>query len=129
MVFATRGALSGNQHIVEVLHFVGAEASFVAADFQKHFFLIGLKGALAGGVAAALVFALAGIWASNQLATPEADQVTALFGAFAMGAGGYVGVLVIIVITAVLTALTTRLTVLHTILEIDLIRSDPTRGI
>lgn len=129
VVFATRGALSGNRHIVEVLHFVGAEASFVAADFQKHFFLIGLRGALAGGLAAALVFALAGVWVGRHLATPEGDQMAALFGAFAMGAGGYVGVLFIVIITAVLTALTTRLTVLRTILEIDQIRSDPTRSI
>ena len=34
VVFATRGTLSGNRHIVEVLHFVGAEASFVAKEFQ-----------------------------------------------------------------------------------------------
>ncbi len=129
VVFATRGALSGNHHIVEVLHFVGAEASFVAANFQKHFFLIGLKGALAGGTAAVLFFAIAGIWASNHLATPEGDQAAALFGAFGMGVGGYIGALVIVIITAVLTALTTRLTVLHTILEIDMIRSDPTLGI
>jgi cell division transport system permease protein len=128
VVFATRGALSGNHHIVEVLHFVGAEAGFVASNFQKHFFLIGLKGALAGGAAAALTFALASIWASNSLATPESDQATALFGGFSMGAGGYVGALAIVVITAVLTAMTTRITVLHTILEIDLIRSDPTRS-
>ncbi len=129
VVFATRGALSGNQHIVEVLHFVGAEASFVAAKFQRHFFLIGLKGALAGGAAAALTFAFAGIWTSSNVATPETDQATALFGAFALGLGGYIGALAIVVITALLTALTTRITVLRTILEIDLIRSDPTRGI
>lgn len=129
VVFATRGALSGNHHIVEVLHFVGAEASFVASNFQKHFFLIGLKGATAGGLAAALTFAFAGIWASNSLATPESDQANALFGGFAMGAGGYVGALAIVVIVAVLTAMTTRITVLHTILEIDLIRSDASRSI
>ena len=129
VVFATRGALSGNHHIVEVLHFVGAEASFVASKFQKHFFLIALKGALAGGVAAALTFAIASIWASASLATPESDQATALFGGFSMGAGGYVGALAIVVITAVLTALTTRITVIRTIMEIDLVRSDPTRSI
>lgn len=44
VVFATRGALSGNRHIVEVLHFVGAESSFVAREFQKHFLKISLKG-------------------------------------------------------------------------------------
>ncbi len=129
VVFATRGALSGNHHIVEVLHFVGAESSFVASHFQKHFFLIALKGALAGGLTAALTFALASIWASNSIATPESDQATALFGAFSMGAGGYIGALAIVVITAVLTALTTRITVIRTIMEIDLIRSDPTQSI
>ncbi len=30
VVFATRGAMAGNGHIIEVLHFVGAEASFIA---------------------------------------------------------------------------------------------------
>lgn len=129
VVFATRGALSGNQHIVEVLHFVGAEASFVASHFQRHFFLIALKGAVAGGLAAAFTFAVASFWASNSLATPESDQASALFGGFSMGAGGYVGALAIVVITAVLTAMTTRVTVIHTIMEIDLIRSDPARSI
>ena len=28
VVFATRGAMAGNGHIIEVLHFVGAEATF-----------------------------------------------------------------------------------------------------
>ena len=129
VVFATRGALSGNHHIVEVLHFVGAEASFVAAKFQRHFFLIALKGALAGGLAASATFAIASFWAGASLATPESDQATALFGGFTMGAGGYVGALAIVVITAVLTALTTRITVIRTIMEIDLVRSDPTRSI
>ena len=43
VIFATRGTLSGNRHIVEVLHFVGAEAGFVASEFQKHFLKISLK--------------------------------------------------------------------------------------
>lgn len=129
VIFATKGALSGNHHIVEVLHFVGAESSFVASHFQKHFFLIALKGALAGGLAAALTFALTSIWASISIATPQTDQATALFGAFSMGAGGYIGAIAIVVITAMLTALTTRITVIRTIMEIDLIRSDPTQSI
>ncbi|MDA4845805.1 cell division protein FtsX [Hoeflea poritis] len=129
VIFATRGALSGNHHIVEVLHFVGAEASFVASKFQKHFFMIALKGALAGGLGATIAFAVAGLWANARIATPESDQAMALFGGFSMSAGGYIGALSIVVITAVLTALTTRITVIRTIMEIDLIRSDPTRSI
>ncbi|RVQ48575.1 cell division protein FtsX [Sinorhizobium meliloti] len=127
VVFATRGALSGNRHIVEVLHFVGAEASFVAAEFQKHFLRISLKGAGAGGLLAALSFALASFWQSQTLATPETDQATALFGTFAIGYTGYLGIFGIIVVIALLTTLTARLTVMRTIYEIDLIRSDPGR--
>ena len=65
VVFATRGALSGNRHIVEVLHFVGAESSFVATEFQKHFLKISLKGSAIGSALAALFFAAAGFWQSR----------------------------------------------------------------
>lgn len=127
VVFATRGALSGNRHIVEVLHFVGAEAGFVASEFQKHFLRISLKGAGAGGLLAALSFAIASIWQSQTLATPETDQATALFGTFSIGYTGYLGIFAIILVIALLTTLTARLTVMRTIYEIDLIRSDPGR--
>ncbi len=127
VVFATRGALSGNRHIVEVLHFVGAEASFVAAEFQKHFLKISLKGAGAGGLASALAFLAASYWQSARLATPESDQTNALFGSFTIGWTGYAGIFCIVLVIALLTTVTARLTVTRTIHEIDQIRSDPTR--
>ncbi len=127
VVFATRGTLSGNRHIVEVLHFVGAEAGFVASEFQKHFLKISLKGAGAGGFLAALCFALAGFWQSRSLATPESDQATALFGTFTIGYMGYVGIAAIMIVIALLTTLTARFTIMRTIYEIDQIRSDPAR--
>jgi cell division transport system permease protein len=127
VIFATRGALTGNRHIVEVLHFVGAEANFVARQFQTHFLMIGVKGAVAGGVLAALVFAVASIWAGSNVATPESDQATALFGTFRIGLGGYFGIVGIIGFIGLLTALTTRVTVIRTIHEIDRARSDPSR--
>lgn len=127
VIFATRGALSGNRHIIEVLHFVGAEGSFVAQEFQKHFLKISLKGAAAGGILAASVFALASFWQSRSLATPESDQATALFGTFTIGWGGYLGIFATMIVIALLTTITARLTVMRTIYEIDLIRSDPAR--
>ncbi len=127
VVFATRGALSGNRHIIEVLHFVGAEGSFVAQEFQKHFLKISLKGAAAGGLLAAGLFALAGYWQSRSLATPESDQAAALFGTFSIGYLGYLGIFATMIVIALLTTLTARLTVIRTIYEIDLIRSDPAR--
>ncbi|WP_149737987.1 ABC transporter permease [Rhizobium sp. RU20A] len=127
VIFATRGALSGNRHIVEVLHFVGAEASFVAAEFQKHFLKISLKGAGAGGLAAALAFIGASYWQSSRLATPESDQTNALFGSFTIGWTGYAGIFAIMLVIALLTTVTARITVMRTIREIDQIRSDPAR--
>ncbi|HET7414055.1 MAG TPA: ABC transporter permease [Pararhizobium sp.] len=128
VVFATRGALSGNRHIVEVLHFVGAESRFVAVEFQRHFFRIGLKGACAGGILAAAAFAFAGLWQHMEMATPGSDQTNALFGRFQIGFGGYFGIAVIIAIVAGMTALTTRITVVRTIHEIDMTRADASRG-
>lgn len=128
VVFATRGVISGNRHIVEVLHFVGAESSFVAREFQKHFLKISLKGSAAGGAVAAALFAILGIWQVNSRATPESDQASALFGTFSLGFGGYLGILATMIIIALLTTLTARITVMRTIDEIDLIRSDPARS-
>jgi cell division transport system permease protein len=127
VIFATRGALAGNRHIVEVLHFVGAESSFVAEEFQKHFLLISLKGSLTGAVLAALSFAAAGWWQMRTIATPEGDQAAALFGSFTIDWTGYVGIFLTMMVIAALTTLTARFTVMRTIDEIDHIRSDPGR--
>lgn len=128
VVFATRGALSGNRHIVEVLHFVGAESGFVAREFQKHFLKISLKGAAAGSALAAAVFLIAGFWQSRSLATPQSDQASALFGTFSVGFGGYLGILATMIIIALLTTVTARITVIKTIDDIDRVRSDPSKS-
>lgn len=128
VVFATRGALSGNRHIVEVLHFVGAESSFVAREFQKHFLKISLKGSGAGSALAALVFLAAGFWQSRTLATPQSDQASALFGSFSVGVDGYLGIFATMMIIALLTTITARVTVIRTIDDIDRVRSDPSKS-
>ncbi|MEQ1953687.1 ABC transporter permease [Mesorhizobium sp. CN2-181] len=112
VVFATRGAMAGNGHIIEVLHFVGAEAKFIASEFRRHFLLTGMKGAAAGGAAAVFVFVAFSFWSSRNLATPEADQAAALFGNFAIGATGYAGVALIVLVIGALTAATSHFTVI-----------------
>ncbi|HEY5817526.1 MAG TPA: ABC transporter permease [Mesorhizobium sp.] len=119
VVFATRGAMAGNGHIIEVLHFVGAEARFIARQFRWHFLMTGIKGATAGGLAAALAFAGFSFWSARNLATPQADQATALFGHFSIGLMGYLGVALIVVLTAVLTAATTHVTVVAYLTDLD----------
>ena len=121
VVFATRGAMSGNRHIIEVLHFVGARASFIANEFQGHFLRLGLVGAMVGGSAALLVFVLMGEWTRANQATPEADQISALFGSFAIGWAGYIGVVILVATVGGLTALTSRVTVRRQLAAIDMI--------
>lgn len=126
VVFATRGAMAGNGHIIEVLHFVGAEAGFIAGEFRQRFLLIGLKGALAGGAIAIGVFLAFSWWSARNLATPEADQATALFGNFSIGLDGYLGVSVIMILVSVMTGATSHVTVLAHLAQIDSATRDGT---
>lgn len=119
VIFATRGAMAGNGHIIEVLHFVGAESRFIASQFRRHFFLTGIKGAAVGGIGAALAFLGFSMLSTWRQATPEADQATALFGDFSIGLEGYAGVALIMLLTALLTALTTHLTVVSSLTDLD----------
>jgi cell division transport system permease protein len=119
VIFATRGAMAGNEHIIEVLHFIGAEQKFVARQFERHFFWTALKGALCGGALAMVIFLAVAWWSSRNLATPEADQATALFGNFSIGSGGYSGVVLIILAVSVLTMITTRMTVIAHLRQVD----------
>jgi cell division transport system permease protein len=125
VVFATRGAMAGSGHIIEVLHFVGAEATFIAAEFRRHFLYTGMQGALAGGGAAILVFIGFSWWSSLNFATPEGYQASTLFGNFAIGWAGYAGVGVIVIVVGALTAITSHITVVSYLGEID---TRPTEG-
>ena len=119
VIFATRGAMSGNVHVIEVLHFVGAEAPFIAREFRRHFLVAGLRGAIGGGIAASIVFVVFSWWSSRNLGTPEGDQATALFGNFAIGSAGYAGVALIAVLIAVLAAVTSHITVITYLRRIE----------
>ena len=48
VTFATRGAMAGNHEVVEVLHFVGADDDYIAREFQRRFFKLGLRGSAVG---------------------------------------------------------------------------------
>jgi cell division transport system permease protein len=119
VTFATRGAMATNRPIVEVLHFIGAQDRFIAAHFQWHFLVLGLKGGAIGGGAAILLFALAELVSDWFFGTAGADEVGALFGSFSIGTAGYVAVGVQIILIAAVTAGTSRHTVNQTLLTID----------
>jgi cell division transport system permease protein len=119
VMFATRGAMSTNRPIVEVLHLVGARQGFIAGEFQRHFLLLGLKGGLIGGAAALAVFGLAHLMSGWFKGTPGGEQIGSLFGTFSIGINGYAAVLGQVVLIALVTALTSRLTVRHTLKSLE----------
>lgn len=111
VIFATRGTMTSNREIVDVLHFIGASNGFIAAEFQGRFLRIGLAGGLAGGVFALVFFMALGTLTSALLPQSAGDQIGLLFGSFWLGWDGILGLLAIVPIVAGLTALTSRLTV------------------
>ena len=119
VIFATRGAMSGSGDIIDVLHFVGAEPGFIARQFERHFLILGLRGAIAGGLTAFIVFAGLGLWTAWSRATPEGDQVAALFGTFTLSWIGYGAILIVAGAVAFLTAATSRMTVLNHVRELE----------
>lgn len=115
VTFATRGAMSTNRPIVEVLHFIGAKDAFIAGEFQRHFLLLGLKGGAIGGGLAILMFFLFGLLDGWFRGSAEESQVAALFGSLRLGPEGYGAIVGLIILVGAVTAGTSRLTVQRTL--------------
>ncbi|AEQ52973.1 cell division protein FtsX [Pelagibacterium halotolerans B2] len=119
IVFATRGTMSTNREIVDVLHFIGASNTFIAGEFQGRFLLLGLKGGLVGGLAAIVFFIIAGTAMSTVVPEQSSAQLGVLFGQFALGISGILGIVGVVLVIAGLTAITSRLTVRRVFLQIS----------
>jgi cell division transport system permease protein len=115
VMFATRGAMSTNRQIIEVLHVVGAKEGFIASEFQRHFLLLGLKGGAVGGGAAMALFALAGVMSDWFKGSAGESQIAVLFGNLSLGPEGYGAMVGLVVLIAAVTAGTSRLTVRRTL--------------
>lgn len=119
VVFATRGAMAGSGHIIEVLHFVGANGNFIASEYRGHFLSTGLRGAGLGGLAALALFVGVGWWVSANRVTPEADQVAAMFGNVELGYLGVTSIILIVLTVVAITALTSHMTVTRYLIDLD----------
>lgn len=111
IIFATRSGLAANEHIVEVLHLVGARDALIAREFQNHFFWIALWSGLMGIGGAGLTFMLLG----QASRAHWAGEMFSFLPTLAFEPSFYVFLLLIPVATIALTVLTARLTVIHTL--------------
>lgn len=119
VTFATRGAMATNRPIVEVLHYVGATDTFVSAQFQRHFLVLGFKGGAIGGGAAIVLFGITEAMTTWFAGTAAGEEAAALFGSFSIGVLGYLAIFGQIVLMALVTALTSRHTVNRTLRSIE----------
>lgn len=119
VVFATQAAMAGNKDVVSVLHFVGAEDSFIAREFQRHFLVLGLKGGISGGVVASLAFVSLDLFTRRGTGQAGSDQLSALFGTVSVSMPGYLGVVAVVFLVAVLTAVTSGLAVKAHLKRVD----------
>ena len=107
-IFAARAGLAANHEIVSVLHLVGATDSFIAAEVQQRFFILGLRGALIGLAAALAALMLAGFATS-------AGGGESFLPAFQLGGWMALWLVSAPIATCLVTAMTARLTVLKTL--------------
>lgn len=114
IVFATRSGLAANEHIVEVLHLVGARDALIAREFQNHFFWIALWAGLMGIGGAGITFVLLG----QASRSSWADDMFAFLPTLAFEPSFYVFLLLIPLGTIALTVITARLTVMHTLTKV-----------
>jgi cell division transport system permease protein len=117
IIFATRGTMASNREIVDVLHFIGASNSFIAGEFQGRFLSIGFRGGIVGGIGAILFFIIAGL-TGNIVPQESGAQLGILFGRFALGLDGIIGLAAVVPVIAALTAITSRLTVRRFLTEL-----------
>jgi cell division transport system permease protein len=117
--FATRGAMSANRPIVEVLHFVGAGDRYIADRFFRHFLRLGMEGGVIGGGMAMLGFGFSESIAGWFSGTPVGDQFAALLGTFSLRPSGYLALALQAVLIAAITAWASRRTLFATLDDIE----------
>jgi len=105
--FAARAGLAANHEIVSVLHLVGATDEFIAREVQRRFFVLGLRGSLAGLFAAMIALSF------TAYAMRGNDQADAFLPAFNASGEIIVWLFIVPITICLFTAYTARITVLR----------------
>lgn len=113
--FATHGAMATNRSTVEVLHLIGANDSYIAGQFQRHFLFLGLEGGAIGGGAAIVLFIALSFLSTRLLGQTSSDDIGVAFSGLSLSAGGYVAVIFQVLVIAVVAALVSRRVVKRTL--------------
>ncbi len=114
IVYATRSAMFSNRHIVEVLHLVGAEDSFIAVQVQRHFLRLGLRGGLIGAIAGAITFTVLNVLSESTPAGGVGQAINSFSsGAYGFSIVNYLLLLLIPLVATLISLITARLAIMH----------------
>lgn len=114
IVSATRSAMASNREIIEVLHYVGANESFISREFERHFLGLGVRASLVGAIAASITFLLLPL-AMHLLGggTIAEAEVGRLLGTGELDVPGYLLFVLVVLAVAALCMVTSRLGVIR----------------
>ena len=112
IVFATRGAMAGNREIIEVLHFIGADDRYIAAQFQRHFAVLGIRGGVIGGLAALVLLILLRLVGSSSVGLLDSNGFS---GLALPGSEMILATVIVIALVGVVAGIASKLTVYRTI--------------
>ncbi|MDX1710780.1 MAG: hypothetical protein R3316_06545 [Rhodovibrionaceae bacterium] len=107
VVFVTRTGLAIHHRVIEVLHLIGAQDSYVARQFQNHSLRLGLKGGIVG-----LLLAVATMLAIRRLVYGDGTE---LLPSPTLNDTAWVLLAILPVLSALVAMLTARWTVLRTL--------------
>jgi cell division transport system permease protein len=114
IVSATRSAMASNREIIEVLHFVGANESFISREFERHFVGLGVRAGLVGAVSASLVFLLLPYVVHLIGGEPAtATEMGRLMGSGQLDLPGYLLCILVVFVIACLCLITSRVGVIR----------------
>ncbi|MDP7215339.1 MAG: cell division protein [Rhodospirillales bacterium] len=109
VVFTTRTGLAIHQEVIEVLHLIGAQDSYVAKQFATRALILGLRGGIIG-----LVLAVPTLMGIGVLA---ARMEAGLLPDFTLTPAHWAAMVCLPLVVALIAMLTARLTVMKTLAE------------
>jgi cell division transport system permease protein len=112
IVFATRGAMAGNREIIEVLHFIGADDRYIAAQFQRHFAVLGVRGGVIGGFTALVLIIILRLIGSSSVGFLDGNGVS---GLALPGSEMILATVLVITLVGIVAGVASRITVYRTI--------------
>lgn len=107
VIFVTRTGLAIHHQVIELLHLIGAQDSYVARQFQTHAMKLGFKGGILGFAAAIATVYGAGLLLS--------DSGRVLLPEFTFGPRAWIALCALPLLATLVAMLTARWTVLRTL--------------